>query len=198
MPFPIRRVVRGVVAAALAAPVLMLSPDPYLELGSSAASAVGTAPFRNGGAGERQDEPVYFAGVTELLDEAIANRANLERALRARRPAAEYRQHLDDFRAGQLGFLLKLERLAVPARLIPFHERLRAATLRQIAFYAAFVNAKTRDPRVELDHMLGHPELNAATGDLQAALDHLHRLHPAIDQRLEATIEGRLVWFDVM
>lgn len=197
MRFPIRRVVRGVVAAALAAPVLMLSAEPYIELGSSVASAVGTASFRDRG-GERQDEPVYLAGVTDLLDEAIANRANLERALRAKRPVAEYRQHLDEFRASQLGFLLKLERLAVPARLIPFHERLRTATLRQIAFYAAFVKAKTRDASIELDQMLGHPELNAATGDLQAALDHLRRLHPAIDHRLEATIEGRLVWFDVM
>jgi len=197
MPFPIRRVVRGIVAAALAAPVLMLSAEPYVELGSSVASAIGTAPFRDRG-GERQDEPVYLAAITDLLDEAILNRANLEHALRARRPAAEYRQHLDEFRAGQLGFLLKLERLAVPARLIPFHERLRAATLRQVAFYAAFVSAKTRDARVELDQMLGHPELHAAAGDLQAALDHLRRLHPAIDHRLEATIEGRLVWFDVM
>ena len=180
-------------AMAVGFAVLILSPAPRIER----AAAVGTTPV-----GEtvvaRHDEPRYLAGVAELLDEAISNRVNLDRALRTRRAAAEYRRLLDDFRSRQLGFLVALERLEPPARLILFHERLRAATHEQIAFYAAFVAAKARDASIDLDRMLEHPALRASSADIRAASEHLRRLYPSVDGRAEAAIEARLVWFEIL
>jgi hypothetical protein len=161
------------------------------------ASAVGTASLPEQ-VFARHDEGVYLERVTTLLDEAIARRVNLERALRARSSAAEYQRALDRFRSRQLDFVIMLDRLDVPPRLLPFHERLRAAATEQVRFYAAFVAAKTRDADLELGAMLDHPALRASHGDLRAAWDHVSRLHPALDRQVEAVLEGRLTWFDAI
>lgn len=187
-----RRLMVGLVASAVAMPVFFLTPARVQD-----ASAVGTVSLDER-VFERHDEGLYLQRVTALLDEAIAHRVNLDRALRNRRPAAEYQRALDQFRSQQLGFVIMLGRLDVPPRLIPFHERLRAASIEQVRFYAAFVAAKTRDADVEVGTMLDHPALRASRGDLRAAWDHVSRLHPALDHQVEAVIEGRLTWFDVI
>ena len=188
-----RRLTIALVAGAVTTPVFFLTPGPR----TPDAAAVGTVSLHER-VFERHDEGVYLERVTALLDEAIAHRVNLDRALRVRRPAAEYQRALDQFRSQQLSFLVMLERLDVPPRLIPFHERLRAASIEQARFYAAFVAAKMRDASVELGTMIDHPALRASHGDLRAAWDHVSRLHPALDRQVEAVIEGRLTWFDAI
>lgn len=186
----------SVIAGALGFAVMTLSPEPFIELASNA-SAVGTMP-RSESVVDRHNEPLYLERVTELLDQGISNRVNMDRALRSHHSAAEYRQLLEDFRARQLGFLMSLERLEPPARLILFHERLRAATFEQVAFYAAFVHAKMRDQSIDLDRMRQHPALRASNGDVRAAWDHVQRLYPGLDRRTETALEERLLWFDVI
>lgn len=147
---------------------------------------------------DRSVETRYLTRVVELLDNAIANRVKLDLALRTRRPADEYQRLLDEFRMRQLGFLLHLQELQPAPRLISFHEGLRSAIVTQTSFYAAFVGAKMRDPNVNLDWMAGHPTLRATGDAIQAAFDHLRRLHPALDQHTEAALEGQLSWLDAI
>jgi hypothetical protein len=188
-----RRLLVVVVATAVAAPVFFLTPGPRTQ----DAAAVGTVALHER-VFERHDEGAYLERVTALLDEAIAARVNLDRTLRARRSAAEYERALEQFRSQQLAFAITLGRLDVPPRLIPFHERLLAASTEQVRFYAAFVAAKTRDADLEIGTMIDHPALRASRGDLRAAWDHVSRLYPALDRQVEAVIEGRLTWFDVI
>src|SRR5687767_6430319 len=51
---------------------------------------------------DRSVETRYLKRVIELLDHAIANRVNLDVALRTRRPADEYQRLLGEFRVRQL------------------------------------------------------------------------------------------------
>jgi hypothetical protein len=147
---------------------------------------------------DRGVEQRYLTRVIELLHGAIANRVKMDFALRTRRPAEEYQRLLDEFRMRQLGFLLHLQELQPPPRLIRFHEGLRSAVVTQTSCYAAFVSAKMRDPNVNLDWMTGHPTLRATGDAIQAAFDHLRRLHPALDQHTEAALEGQLSWLDAI
>jgi hypothetical protein len=143
-------------------------------------------------------ESRYLTSLLALLDEGISNRIVFDRALRANRSAGEYRRLLDEFRSRQLGFLLKLRALETPPRLIPFHEQLRHAVVTQTAFYTALAGAKMRDPNVSVDWMAGHPALRATSDALQAAFEHIRRLHPAVDHRTEASLESQLSWLDVL
>jgi hypothetical protein len=181
----------AVVAGTLALGVVPITPQQDVASAVSRASVTDTA-------GDRTQEARYLARIVELLDEGIANRVNLHLALRTRRSAEEYHQLLDEFRMRQLGFLLRLQDLQTPPRLIGFHESLRSAIVTQSAFYTAFVRAKVRDRNVGLDAMVGHPALHASGVDFQTAWEHVRRLHPALDGRTEAAIEGQLCWLDVI
>ena len=145
---------------------------------------------------DRGLEQRYLNRVIELLDAAVANRVKLDRALRMRRSPAEYRWLLDEFRERQLGLLLHLHELQAPPRMFVFQEGIRAAVIAQTAFYTAFVAEKIRDPKTNLDDMIGHPALRASNAALRAAFDQIRRLHPAIDQRTESTIESQISWLE--
>ena len=177
---------RAIVAAALIAVTL---PSPVFAVGSGSAREQINPHYA---------ENRYLAAVMELLEEGISNRVAFDRALRTRRGVHEYQELLNEFRSRQLGFLLKLRALETPPRLIPFHEQLRSAIVTQTAFYSALVAAKMRDPNVSVDWMSGHPALRASRDALQAAFEHLRRLHPALDLRTEARIEGQLSWLEVL
>lgn len=143
-------------------------------------------------------EDRYLAQVMELLEDGIATRITFDRALRVRRPAAEYQQLLDEYRSRQLGLLLKLRYLDTPPRLIPFHEQLRSAIITQTRFYSALVTAKMRDPQVNLDWMAGHPALRASSDALKAAFDHIRRLRPGTNVRLEGVLQSQLSWLEAI
>jgi hypothetical protein len=181
----------AVIAGTLALGILPTAPRP------NQAAAVSRVPMGDL-LEDRTVERQYLTRVTELLENAIANRMKLDFALRTRRSADDYQRLLDEFRLRQLGFLLHLQELQPPPRLISFHEGLRSAVVTQTSFYAAFVSAKMRDPKVNLALMSGHPTLRATGDAIQATFDHLRRLHPAIDQHMEAALEGQLLWLDVM
>ena len=163
----------------------------------STVAAVGTNAI-NDRAIAHYAEDRYLAQVMELLEEGIAARIVFDRALRVRRPAVEYQQLLEEFRARQLGLLLKLRYLDTPPRLIPFHEQLRAAIVTQTRFYSALVTAKMRDPQVNLDWLAGHPALRASSDALKAAFEHIRRLHPGINVRLENVIQSQLSWLEAI
>ena len=181
----------AVIVGTLALGILPIAPR------QDQAAAVSRVPMA-GLVEDRDAERPYLTRVIELLDHAIANRVNLDSALRTRRSAEEYQGLLDEFRMRQLGFLLHLQELHPSPRLISFHEGLRSALITQTSFYAAFVDAKMRDPNVNVDWMAGHPTVRATGDAVQAAFDHLRRLHPALDQHTEAALEGQLSWLDAM
>lgn len=187
---------RSKVTAALLAGTLALGVLPFTP-GEDVASAVS-----RGSILEVTRDPGYEARyvtrMLEILDEGIANRVNLDLALRARRTAKEYEALFDDFRLRQQALLLNLQEVGTPPRFVAFDERLRAAIVTQAAFYAAFVRAKIRDASVEVDGMLDHPAFRASSLEFEAAREHVRRLKPALDRATEAAIADRLCWLDTI
>jgi hypothetical protein len=94
--------------------------------------------------------------------------------------------------------LERLRRLDVPDRMKPIHARLIRATEQQIEFYGAFVDAKLRDPAVDLGRMLGNPALKTVNMELRTAWSDVKRLYPNLDEETACAIESHFCGFDVI
>lgn len=144
------------------------------------------------------DELLYFQRLVTLLDDGITNRLNVAGVLQTRRSPAEYESLYGIYREKQRDVLARMRKLDAPERLKPVHDHLLVATDQQIRFYRAFVDAKLRDPSVDLARMLGDPELKSTNQELHAAWDEIRRLYPGLDAETGTAIEGRLCGFDVI
>ncbi len=144
------------------------------------------------------DELAYFRELLGTLEAGIANRVNVDAALQGRRPPEVYRGVLEAYRQRQEGVLRALRTQAVPRRLADFHAHVVAATEQQLAFYAAFAEAKAGDPGLTLARMLGHPALRRTSQELLAAYGVVRRLYPALDRQAHEAITARLFWFTII
>ena len=118
--------------------------------------------------------------------------------MKTRRSPAQYRALYTIYRDKQLDVLDRLRRLDVPDRVKPIHVRLIRATEQQIDFYGAFVDAKLRDPSVDLGRMLGEPALKTVNAELRTAWSDIKRLYPNLDEETARAIESHLCGFDVI
>ena len=144
------------------------------------------------------DELLYFDRLLTLLDDGITNRLNVDGVLKTRRAPAEYAALYAVYRGRQLDVLERMRRMDVPDKLRSIHGRLIAATQRQIEFYRAFVDAKMKDPSVDLGRMLGEPALKTVNQELWAAWTEIKRLYPNLDTETGEAIERHLCGFDVL
>lgn len=139
----------------------------------------------------------YFAELTVLLDDGIANRRRVDSVLKSEASAEVYTAAFEIYRARQDGFLRRLDALSVPPRLKPAHDAIRRAAERQVGFYRDFKNARIRDPR-DLPNLLGHPDLRESDYDLHRAWDLIRETYPVLDPRMAEAIERRLCSFDIV
>lgn len=150
------------------------------------------------GAIDRADERQYFRGLLPLLEEGANNRLNMQTALRATRPAEEYRALHQVYQRRQTALLARLSELAAPARLHGVHGHLVVATEQQLVFFDAFVAAKAKDSAVDLSRMLDHDAGVTASRALRAAWDEVRALYPTLDHATGDAIERRLDQFDAL
>ena len=122
----------------------------------------------------------------------------VEGVLKSESEADTYAAVYDIYRGRQQDVLARLERLDVPARIKPAHDRIVKATERQIEFYGAFTEARMRDDSVNLARMLAHPALRSSDYELRAAWDLIRGTYPGLDPATSQTIEGALCQFDVI
>jgi hypothetical protein len=147
---------------------------------------------------DRADERQYFRGLLPLLEEGANNRLNMQAALRATRPAEEYRAVHHAYRQRQTALLARLGGLAAPARLRGIHGHVVVATEQQLVFFDAFVAAKVKDPVVDLSRMLDHAGGVTASRALQAAWDEVRALYPTLDLATGNAIQRRLDQLDAL
>jgi hypothetical protein len=140
----------------------------------------------------------YFHDLLSALDHGITNRLNMDGVLKTRRSSAEYEALYDVYRTRQLDVLERLRRLEVPDRLKQIHARMIRATEQQIRFYGAFVDAKLRDPSVDLGRLLGDSALKTVNQELVTAWIEIKRLYPNLDYETSRAIESHLCAFDVL
>jgi len=143
------------------------------------------------------EERRYFAELTVLLDDGIANRRHVDGVLKSEASAEAYTTAFEIYRARQDGFLRRLDALSVPARLKPAHDAIRRAAERQVGFYRDFKDGRIRDPR-ELPNLLDHSDLRESDYDLHRAWDFIRQTYPVLDPRLAEAIERRLCSFDIV
>ncbi|HEY7203080.1 MAG TPA: hypothetical protein VIA61_02215 [Methylomirabilota bacterium] len=139
----------------------------------------------------------YFAELTGLLDDGIANRLHVDGVLKSESSAETYTAAFETYRRRQDGFLRGLDALSVPARLRPAHDAIRRAAERQVGFYRDFTDARVRAPRA-LPNLLGHPDLRESDYDLHRAWDLIRQTYPVLDPALAQEIERRLCSFDIV
>ena len=144
------------------------------------------------------DELMYFTRLVALLDEGITNRLNIDGVMKTRRSAAEYTRLYEIYRTRQLDIMARMRQLAVPEKLASIHGLLLLATEEQIRFYQTFLDAKLKDPGVNLGRMLGDPALQATNRALHTAWDEVRRLYPHLDVETSSAIEAHLCGFDVI
>lgn len=147
---------------------------------------------------DAHEELQFFHGLLSALDDGITNRLNIDGVMKTRRSPAQYRALYTIYRDKQLDVLDRLRRLDVPDRVKPIHVRLIRATEQQIDFYGAFVDAKLRDPSVDLGRMLGEPALKTVNAELRTAWSDIKRLYPNLDEETARAIESHLCGFDVI
>ena len=145
-----------------------------------------------------RDEFQYVQEMLLALQKGADNRLNMHEVLRTRRTADEYGSLLDVYQRRQAAVLVKLNVLAVPARLRSIHRHLVVATDRQIVFSGVFGAEKIKDSTVDLCRMIRHPALTASSRALHAAWDKIRGLYPNLDQATSDAIESRLCRFDVI
>jgi hypothetical protein len=183
-----RRLLTGLLMASLAAlafAFVLAPPPPRSGKTVAPPSPMTTAERR------------YFAELTALLDDGIANRRNVDSVLKSEASAEAYTAAFEIYRARQDGFLRRLDALSVPTRLRPAHDAIRRAAERQVGFYRDFKAARVRDPR-DLPSLLGHPDLRESDYDLHRAWDLIRQTYPVLDPRLAEAIERRLCGFDII
>jgi hypothetical protein len=144
------------------------------------------------------DELLYFHRLLTLLDDGITNRLNIDGVLQTRRSETEYGALYDVYRGKQLVVLEQLRRKDAPDQLKPIHARVITATEQQIEFYRAFVDAKLKDPSMDLGRMLGDPALRRANQELLTAWAEIRRLYPNLDVETSEAIERHLCGFDII
>jgi hypothetical protein len=144
------------------------------------------------------DELLYFHRLLTLLDDGITNRLNVDGVLKTRRSGTEYETLYEAYRARQLDVLERLRRMDVPDKLKPIHARMITATEQQIRFYGAFVDAKLKDPSVDLGRVLSDPALRTVNQELLTAWAEIKRLYPNLDTETSDAIERHLCGFDVI
>jgi Zn-finger nucleic acid-binding protein len=171
--------------AALAFTFVLAPPPPRIDR-----TVAGPSPMT-------AEERRYFAELTVLLDDGIANRRHVDSVLKSEASAEAYTAAFEIYRARQDGFLRRLDALSVPTRLAPAHDAIRRAAERQVGFYRDFKDARIRDPR-DLPNLLGHPDLRESDYDLHRAWDLIRQTYPVLDPRLAEAIERRLCSFDIV
>ena len=140
----------------------------------------------------------YLQQLMAVLDDGIRHRRDVEGVLKSESEADTYAAVYDIYRGRQQDVLARLERLDVPARIKPAHDRIVKATERQIEFYGAFAEARVRDKSADLARMLGHPALRESDYDLHAAWDFIRQTYPDLDVSTKQAVEGHLCQFDVI
>jgi hypothetical protein len=141
---------------------------------------------------------LYFQQLMKFLDEGISNRIGMELVLKTQSSPDAYAAHYTVYRKRQLDLLTRLNRLDVPDRLQPVHARIARATEQQIAFYEAFVDAKSQNPSVNLSRMLTHPALHSTDQDLRTAYGLIKHLYPNLDHATDDAIDQHLCAFDAL
>lgn len=182
-----RRLLTALLMASLAALAFtfVLAPPPRSDR-----TVAGPSPMT-------AEERRYFAELTVLLDDGIANRRHVDGVLKSEASAEAYTTAFEIYRARQDGFLRRLDALSVPARLKPAHDAIRRAAERQVGFYRDFKDARIRDPR-ELPNLVDHSDLRESDYDLHRAWDFIRQTYPVLDPRLAEAIERRLCSFDIV
>ena len=71
-------------------------------------------------------------------------------------------------------------------------------TDRQIEFYRVFVDAKMKDPSVDLGRLLGEPALKTVNEELLTAWAEIKGVYPNLDTETSRAIEHHLCGFDVI
>src|SRR5437773_1002400 len=144
------------------------------------------------------DELLYFHRLLTLLDDGITNRLNIDGVLKTRRAPTEYSALYEVYRGKQLDLLERMRRMDVPDKLKAIHGRLIVSTDRQIEFYRVFVDAKMKDPSVDLGRMLGEPALKTVNEELLTAWAEIKGVYPNLDTETSRAIEHHLCGFDVI
>jgi hypothetical protein len=179
--------VAGFAAAAVSlAGLAALASGPLFP--SPSYRAVAVAPIT---AAERR----YLQQLMAVLDDGIKHRRDVEGVLKTESEADTYAAVYDIYRGLQQEVLARLERLEVPARIKPAHDRILKATERQIEFYGAFTEARVKDESADLARMLGHPALRESDYDLHAAWDIIRQTYPDLDVATRQAVEGHLCQF---
>jgi len=146
---------------------------------------------------DRPDELLYFKELLPLLEAGADNRLNMHRVLTTRRKAGEYPALHAVYHHRQRDVLRRLTTLAVPARLAEIHGRILTATEQQIAAFAALVDAKAKDPEIDLRHLRSHPAIQTANHELHEAWELVRRMYPTLDHATKDAIESRFRQLDV-
>ena len=140
----------------------------------------------------------YVVELMTVLDEGISNRQGIDGVLKGESERDTYRAAYDVYRRNQEGVLGRLRALAVPDSLQPVHAKVVSATERQIAFYAAFAEARAGGGAANVAGLLDHPDRRATDYDLHRAWDLFRGLYPGLDQQFSDALEGRFCAFDVI
>jgi len=144
------------------------------------------------------DELMYFTRLVALLDDGITNRLNIDGVFKTRRSHDEYARLYEVYRTKQLDVLARMRLLDVPAKLASIHAHMLFATEQQVRFYETFLDAKLKDPAVDLGRMLGDVALQATNKALHTAWDEIRRLYPHLDSETSSAIEAHLCGYDVI
>jgi len=144
------------------------------------------------------DELMYFTRLVVLLDDGITNRLNIDGVFKTRRSPDEYARLYEVYRTKQLDVLARMRLLDVPAKLASIHAHMLFATEQQVRFYETFLDAKLKDPAVDLGRMLGDVALQATNKALHTAWDEIRRLYPHLDSETSSAIEAHLCGYDVI
>lgn len=144
------------------------------------------------------DELIYFKDWSDLMQENISNRMNMDAVLQTRRSEEEYTMILAFYLRKQSAVLERLNAMQVPEKLKTFHRHIADSLKAQMRFYTAFTYEKSRDPEMSLDRLLKHPDLAECSRELHEAMSEAVGIYPQMDGPARQAIERRLCWADII